>query len=303
MDESHAILGAGGVGGLIGTLLAAGGDRVTVILREAALSGYPAELTLRRPDSTELHGPVRAVTQLERSAHVDVLWVTTKALQLQEALRSVDGVRPRCVVPLLNGLDHIATLERTFGASAVIPGTIAVEAERISPGVFRQGSPFVTLRHAERGRSMLAKTAETLGRFGADVAFDADEKTLMWSKLVLLAPFALTTAASGEPIGFIRDHAEWRALAEATIDEVAAAGNAEGAKLDAAATRARLDGAPAKMSSSMARDVAAGHEPELDAIGGAVLRAAERHGIGVPALQELMQRVRDRVARIALACR
>jgi 2-dehydropantoate 2-reductase len=41
--------------------------------------------------------------------------------------------------------------------------------------------------------------------------------------------------------------------------------------------------------------VAAGREPELDAIGGAVLRAAARHGIPVPATEELIEIVRRRI--------
>jgi len=300
MSERHAILGAGGIGGLMGALLSAGGDAVTLVVREATVAKYPPELTLRRPDGSEIKGPVRVTSILPAGEPVDVLWVTTKALQLDEALGSVNGIRPRCVVPLLNGLDHVAKLEERFGATAVIPGTIGVEAERLAPGLIRQGSPFNILRLAERGRPLLAATAELLARFGVTAEFVADEKTLMWSKLVFLAPFALATAASGEPLGFIRDHPEWNDLMNATVHEVAAAGNAEGAKLDATNAVGLLKGAPPQISSSMARDLAAGNEPELDAIGGAVVRAAERHAVPVPALRELMQRVRERVAHGAV---
>ena len=43
----HAILGAGGVGGLIGVALAKSGESVTLVLRPEALKDYPAELSLR----------------------------------------------------------------------------------------------------------------------------------------------------------------------------------------------------------------------------------------------------------------
>jgi ketopantoate reductase len=42
-------------------------------------------------------------------------------------------------------------------------------------------------------------------------------------------------------------------------------------------------------TTSAARDVAAGRRSELDAIVGAVLRVAERHGIGCPALEEMAE--------------
>ena len=297
MSERHAILGAGGIGGLMGAMLAAGGDTATMVVRPATVDRYPPIITLRRPDGSVISGPARTVGSLPAGEVVDVLWVTTKALQLDEALRSVSASRPRCVVPLLNGLDHIAKLESVFGADVVIPGTIAIEAERLAPGVIRQGGPRGMLRLAERGRPLLAKTATLLEPYGFGVEFIADEHTLMWSKLLFLAPFALTTTASGEPLGYIRDHPEWSARMKAAVEEVAAVGRAEGATLDPAYAEGVVNIAPAGTSSSMARDVAAGNEPELDAIAGAVVRAAERHSIPVPALRDLMQRVRERIAR------
>jgi 2-dehydropantoate 2-reductase len=45
----------------------------------------------------------------------------------------------------------------------------------------------------------------------------------------------------------------------------------------------------------MQRDVAAGREPELEAIPGAVLRAAARHGIPCPAITELVAAIRKRL--------
>ena len=44
----------------------------------------------------------------------------------------------------------------------------------------------------------------------------------------------------------------------------------------------------------MQRDIAAGRTPELDAIPGAVLRAAARHGIAAPTIEELTRRVASR---------
>ena len=56
-------------------------------------------------------------------------------------------------------------------------------------------------------------------------------------------------------------------------------------------------GAPAAMRSSMWRDLEAGNEPELDAIAGAVVRAAERHGLGVPVTRDAIARVTARIER------
>ncbi len=49
----------------------------------------------------------------------------------------------------------------------------------------------------------------------------------------------------------------------------------------------------------MQRDIAAGRAPELDAIPGAVLRAAARHGLECPTIERLVARIAQR-AGIAL---
>ena len=44
----------------------------------------------------------------------------------------------------------------------------------------------------------------------------------------------------------------------------------------------------------MQRDIAAGREPELDQIPGAVLRAAARHGLACPTIARLTLQIADR---------
>lgn len=79
----------------------------------------------------------------------------------------------------------------------------------------------------------------------------------------------------------------WRRHIEACVREVAAVAAAEGFAFDAAETLARYDRI-GDLRSSMQKDRAAGRPLELDAIGGAVLRAARRHGLDAPATQELV---------------
>ncbi len=50
----------------------------------------------------------------------------------------------------------------------------------------------------------------------------------------------------------------------------------------------------------MQRDIAAGRAPELDAIPGAVLRAAARHGLECPTIERLVALILARVERVEL---
>jgi 2-dehydropantoate 2-reductase len=271
----HAILGAGAIGGLVGTALASLGEDVTVLVRPGTLPSFPGNLLLERP-SGPLTAPAKAVAALTKP--VDVLWIATKTYQLQTALDTVQ-VLPDCVVPLLNGVDHIAVLRERFGRERVVPATIAVEAERIAPGRFIQRSPFVRLNLAIVAR---------LGNLGFTCQFIPNEQTLLWSKVCFLAPLALVTSASGMNHGEILADAAWKQKLSSALAETCAVATASGAQVDARQIQAVFASAPPGMRSSMQKDLAAGRQLELDAIGGPIVRGGERYGIDVPTTVELM---------------
>ena len=122
---------------------------------------------------------------------------------------------------------------------------------------------------------------------GFGCRFVDDEPTLLWGKLVFLAPFALTTTAGDKTTGEVLADPEWRQLGLACIREACAVGAAEGADVNADKVIAGVMKMPGNMRSSMQKDVERGNPPELDAIAGPILRGGERHGIPVPATQKL----------------
>jgi 2-dehydropantoate 2-reductase len=291
----HAILGVGGVGGLIAVALAKSGESVTLILRPEALKDYPAEISLESPLGNFSAAVDRAASV---AAPFDVLWVTVKATQLESALRSVtvDPSQIGTVVPLLNGIDHIAVLRARFGHDRVVPASIGVEAERAAPGKFVHRGMVIRLSFASMGEARLASTAEEFKKFGFACQFVPDEMKILWTKLSFLAPFALTTTAAGLPIGGINSDPEWRRRLEGVVREVSAVGTASGTPLDAAAILPFYDKTPQSGRSSMQKDVAAGNPPELDAIAGPILRGGEKYGIDVPVTRELVGMIRGRTA-------
>ena len=290
----HAILGAGAIGGLVGAALASLGEDVTVVVRAEKLPSYPDHLTLERPSGL-LTAPAKPEAALTEP--VDVLWIATKTYQLQTALEIVQ-VSPGCVIPLLNGVDHIAVLRARFGQERVVPATIAVEAERTAPGRFIQRSPFVRLNIAGSGEPLLGAIVGRLGNLGFTCQFISNEQTLLWSKLCFLAPLALATSASGMNVGEILADAAWKQKLISALAEACAVANASGAEVDALQIQTVFESAPPGMRSSMQKDVAAGRQLELDAIGGPIVRGGERHGIDVSTTVNLMAAIRAKtVAR------
>ena len=287
----HAILGVGGVGGLIGACLAHLGDSVTVVVRPESLAAYPEQLRLESAFG-ELRAPVARAAEVPP---VDVLWIAVKATQLEESLKAITKPETvKAIVPLLNGIDHLDLLRSRYGADHIISATIAVESERVAPGHIIHRSPFARLNVSSAGRPLLASTLDQFQKLGFECRFIDDEPTLMWGKLVFLAPFALVTTAAEKTLGEIMDDARWRALGEACVREACAVATAEQAKVDAEAVIAGVSKMPPLMRSSMQKDVEQGRAPELDAIAGPIVRGAARHHIPAPATQQLVSAVEQR---------
>jgi 2-dehydropantoate 2-reductase len=287
----HAILGVGGVGGLIGASLARLGDSVTAVVKPQSLASYPEQLKLESPFGN-------FAVPVARSAEVppvDVLWIAVKATQLQDSLAAVSHPQSvGAIVPLLNGIDHLALLRKKYGNERVIAATIAVESERIAPGHFAHRSPFAILNVSSAGQPLLGSTLQQLKKTGFECHFVDDEVTLMWTKVVFLGPIALATTAFDQPVGGVMGNPEWKAQWESCVREACAVATAEGAKVDADVVFARMSRAPYGMRSSMQKDVERGNPPELDAIAGPILRGGSGHGITVPVTKTLAAAVEQR---------
>jgi 2-dehydropantoate 2-reductase len=292
---SIAVLGPGGVGGFVAAALARAGEDVTVVAHEATAERLTAQgLRVRSVRFGDFTAHPRAATRLREQ--VAVLIVATKATGLHDALGRIER-DPALVVPLLNGLDHIGVLRERFGPERVAAGTIRVESDRPAPALIVQTSPFLRIELADDDPAVarrLAPLAAVLERAGIPARIGRSEAQVMWSKLVRLTALACTTSASDRRIGFIREDPGWRGLLWGCIIEAAAVAAADGAEIDPAATMAELEDAHPELGSSMQRDIAAGREPELDAIAGSVLRAAARHGLKCPTITHLTAEIADR---------
>jgi 2-dehydropantoate 2-reductase len=288
----HAILGAGAIGGLIATVLSSLGEEVTVIVRPESIATFPKLLSLERPT-----GPVTASATLVASLTeaVDVLWIATKTYQLENALETVKTT-PRYVVPLLNGVDHVASLRSRFGNDHVLPATVAVEAERVAAGRFVQVSPFVRLNIAASGEPLLGAIAGQLANLGFTCRFIENEQTLLWTKLCFLGSFALVTSASGMNVGEILADAAWKEKLWSAIGEACAVATASGAEVELQQFLTMFTSVPPVMRSSMQKDVAAGRRLELDAIAGPIIRGGDRYNVDVSTVVGLVSTIRAKAS-------
>ncbi|MDX3754067.1 ketopantoate reductase family protein [Streptomyces mirabilis] len=289
-----AVLGPGGVGGLLAALVARAGHRVICLAGDETARALRTDgIRVRSGRFGDFTAAVEADTELREP--VDACLITVKHTALDAAL---ERVRPEVLgdgllVPFLNGVEHPATLRARYGAARVAPAVIRVESTRTAPGVIEHGSPFaeidLTGESVPRGR--LEALAGVLGSAGPAVRVLDDEAATLWAKMSFLAPFALLTTRYGVPLGEVRTR--HREELTALVAETAAVSRACGAPADPAVALARYDAFPPDTKSSMQRDAEAGRPLELDAIGGALLRAADRHGVAVPVARGLVRELEE----------
>ena len=272
-----AVLGAGGVGGLVAAALARDGTDTTVVAREETARVLGLEgLHVTSAVLGDFAVRPRVTARLEQP--VDALLVATKAAGLAEGLDRV-AAEPALAVPLLNGVEHMATLRDRF--THVAAGAIRVESTRVGTGRILHTSGFLRVDLAGPGVEPLAAA---LRRASIPTEVRGTEAEVLWGKLVRLNALALVTTAYGT-LGEARAHPE---AIDGVIVETAAVAAAEGAPVDAARVREELAAVHPDFLASMARDRAAGRPLELDAIAGAVRRAGRRHGIPTPAIDALV---------------
>jgi 2-dehydropantoate 2-reductase len=296
MNRLHiGVLGPGAVGGLLAALASREGAQVTcVATAPTSVAITESGLTLTSDLFGSFHSHFSVSPTLTEP--VDILLVTVKAQSLADALGRIPThlESPGVTIPFLNGIEHVATLRDRFGNSGVVPGTIRVESHRLTPGMIVHSSPFAKMELAATGENLTkcASFVELMTHAGVDVSVRDDESAMLWDKLAFLAPLALLTTFYDVDAGSIRTlH---RATLVTVITEITDIATSEGVQIKTDIVLSLFDQIPATMTSSMQRDAAAHRPTEIEAIGGSVLRVAERNGIRAPLTEQLVEELRRR---------
>jgi 2-dehydropantoate 2-reductase len=276
-----AILGPGAVGGVLAVgFLQAGVDVVCIARPDTAAVIRSEGLSLRQGDKVHVVRP-EAATELREP--VELLLVTVKAPALDAALDRVEAP-PRFAVPLLNGIEHMQTLRRRLRGSNVVGGSIGrIEAWLERPGVVVQPTPGVVMTVAA------GAPVDLLRRSGVEVRENGAAEEVLWEKLARQAPTAAATSVTQRPIGELRSDPGWRSRLRAAIEETCAVAAADGVSLSPEAEWEIIEAMPPLLTSSTARDIAAGLPSELDAIAGAAVRAGQRLGVETPVLTRMYE--------------
>lgn len=283
-----AVVGAGGVGGLLGALLARAGSEVSFVARGAQLAALrSAGLQVEGTVGNFGTGPLRAAEDPGALGAQDAVLCAVKTWQVAsvaESLRGLGGF----VVPLQNGLEAHDRLAAVLGEERVVGGLCHMFSQIERPGVIRQSGlqPSVTVGEWKGGGSpRLEALRAELERAGVAARIAPAVQAEVWEKALFVEALGAVGAAVHLPVGRWRSVPEARAIVVGAMSETRAVARAHGVELpESAIERAlqRIDGLPPEGTTSMQRDLAAGRPSELDDQTGAIVRLADRRAVPVP---------------------
>jgi 2-dehydropantoate 2-reductase len=283
------VLGAGALGGYFGGRLWEAGAEVAFLVRPRRRAQLERDgLVIESPYGALRRRPAPLLSPEEAAPGWDAVLLTCKAYDLEDAIAAVrPAVDARtAVLPVLNGISHIETLQRAFGAERVLGGIAKIQATLAPDGTVRHLSDWRYLTFGEVDGRMSpriqALADAAAGAEGVVAAAVPDIAFRMWEKLVHLGTSAVCTVLLRANVGEIVRAPGGAALLLRALERNAAVAAANGHPMrDAfmAEYRAVFSDPASAYSASLLRDLEAGGRIEADHILGFLLEAARRAGV------------------------
>jgi 2-dehydropantoate 2-reductase len=307
------VVGAGAMGSLFGGLLQKAGNRVLLVDVWKEHVDAVQRNGLRIECEQERHTvPVRACTPPEVREPAQLIIVFTKSFHTEGALAAVRQsiVESTVVMTLQNGIGHVEVIEKFVPTTHIIHGITTYPCDIKSPGLVRtrkQGAIKMMTADGKRRPELDAVQKMFVGA-GFNCEIVPEVQTVIWEKLAFNCAMNAMAAILKLPVGKLGDTPDGRALAVEIVNEVVAVAHKQHILIDQQRIVATLDmafEAHRNHQPSMLQDILAGRPTEIDAINGAVVRAAAAFGLAVPVnttlyrLVKIIAAARDDVAAAA----
>jgi 2-dehydropantoate 2-reductase len=287
-----AILGAGGVGGYDGAVLARAGNEVQLLARGKHLEAIrTGGLRFTEADGSSWVARVSATDDPVALRGVELVVVAVKAYDLDSiAPIAADLARHGAtVLPLLNGVEAADRLEQLgVPRQTLLGGLTKISAERPSPGQIVRRSPFNTAVVGELDGGLSARATEIARTFtaaGIETRASAEIRLELWRKLVFITTMGTCCGLSRTSIGPVRDAPLGRVLLERATAESVAVGRALGIAFgsdEVARVLEQVRSMAPGMKPSFLLDLERGGPTELDVLSGAVGRFGRQAGVPTP---------------------
>ena len=307
------VVGAGAIGGFLGTRLALAGDcSVSALARGATLSALRDHGWRLQEDGALLAAPVAlASDDPQELGPQDLVLLCLKAPALPQVAASLAPLLAAhtCVLPAMNGVpwwfshgievlgdaplesvDPGGGIARALPVARVIGCVVHAGVSVREPGVTRHsmGRHLIIGEPAGGSSARVTALAERLTQAGFEVSCSQRVRYDIWYKLWGNMTMNPVTALTGATMDRVLDDALLRHFSSEAMREAAAVGNRVGCEInespeDRHAVTRRLGA----FRTSMLQDAEAGRPLELDALVGAVREIGARVGVATPTLDAL----------------
>jgi 2-dehydropantoate 2-reductase len=287
-----AVIGVGGVGGYFGARLAEAGEEVTFIARGAHREAIAQRgLRVRSAQGDVAIHPARVSDDPSSVGVVDCIILGVKAWQvLEAAAAAAPMVGPdTLVLTLQNGVEAPEQVARVLGREHTIGGVAKIISFIAGPGQIEHAGYAPALIIGELDGKQTDRIERLRAAFaaarGVEVTVASDIWLALWEKFLFITAWAGVGAVTRAPMGVVRSVPETRRLMVASLGELEGIARALGIALApdmVGKAMALIDSLPETATSSLQRDIAAGHPSELDPLIGAAVRLGERAKVPTP---------------------
>jgi len=290
-----AVIGAGGVGGYFGGRLAQAGEDVHFIARGEHLRAMRERGLRVRSVRGDFEIRVQATDDPKEVGPCDHVLFCVKSFATKEAAKSLKPLigPDTAVVSFQNGIDNEEAIAADVRWEHVMAGAAFIFSSIAEPGVIEDAGGPARLVFGEWDGQESDRSTRLLEAFrhaGIDAALSTDIRQVLWNKLAFICAQAGMTAATGLPIGEIRNVPESMAMFRRIVEEVRDVAAADGVDLGPDAVDRHVGFAETLepgARSSLHHDKSHGNRMELEALHGTVVRLAEKHGIPAPASEAI----------------
>jgi len=302
------VVGAGAIGGLLGTRLAAAGEAsVAALARGATLAALRDHGWRLEKGATRLQAPAATASDDPRAlGPQDLVIITVKAQALPALAPSLAPLiaADTLVLPAMNGVpwwfsDGIAALgpgplesvdpgggiAATIAGRQVIGCVVHASAATAAPGItlHRMGRGLIIGEPAGGRSARVQALGELLTRAGFEVTCSKRIRYDIWYKLWGNMTMNPVSALTGATMDRVLDDALVRAFCSAAMAEAAAIGARIGCDVrESPQDRHAVTRKLGAFKTSMLQDVEALRPLELDALIGAVREIGQRVGVATP---------------------
>lgn len=286
-----AIVGAGGVGGYYGALLAKAGHDVVFLARGPHLQAIREHgLRIKSVWGDFDVSLVNATEHPSEIGPVDLVLVAVKTYHLDEAAQTLPAMiaDETVVLPLENGVDSAERLSAVIDPKHLIGGATWISVAIEEPGVIGQYSQFRRVAIGEWNGETTPRLKRIYDAFqatGVSIEISTDIRTVLWSKLVFIASVGAVGSLTGVTFGEFRHVPETRKVLLTAIAEVIAVARANGAKIEDGMQEATLDfidNSAADIKTSLQRDIESGRIGEVESMIGVIVRLGEEKKVSTP---------------------